>query len=645
MPLVGVVVGLFNLFRWLLRSLRITGSEKARAKDVAPVLLMGRRAPHAIDGRVDAHGAVFVSYSRSDAPLVDDVVRGLEADAHRVFVDYRSLEPGRPWSDQLDAAMTTSPVIVVVVSDRAVWESANVRKEWLEAVDRGQRIVLGIAEPVPLPPALAGQPWVDLRRGLFSRRVGELSKRARLEREDVAAGRLPESAVPLPPTAPGLRQPWALWLAFVMSVPLAVVSIALWFTGLTVLLLPLPMRILQRRGTLGPVVPVCVAAATVALSGAIFWREVVPLVVAGYLLAVALSIRRHACRRWLEPIGPRVTWPSSLFDEATHVPRPTRFWIDVAPQDLPYVQQVVDALESAGHACAGWTGPAGSPEEGPAPGDLVLRFVSRFNDRDELVATTRTIPILLSDPDDDLPPVLQSTQWLDLRFRWPKPGSPELSVLARWLDEPGEVMNRLGVAPSYQAFVLPRDVRRLHDGLVVSVASLAVAGLVGGTTDGGPGPWLAAVVAAVIGVRAILLIRTRTPTPRFGWYFPAMEVLAIVAAVALIGTPFLALLAMLPLTVVWLTSHRPIALWVPRVPEPTATLHAAPHRLPRTLRTFGTAVHDAALDSVGRTFRKERRERRHRPGARRPALVRRMTDRTKIGTAVEVSDEKDIVGS
>ena len=130
---VGILVGLFNLFRWLLRSLRITGSEKASARDVAPGLLMERTAPVAIDGRVDADGAVFVSYSRSEALLVDDVVRGLEADGQRVFVDYRSLEPGRPWSDQLDAAMTTSPVIVVVVSDRAVWESANVHKEWREA--------------------------------------------------------------------------------------------------------------------------------------------------------------------------------------------------------------------------------------------------------------------------------------------------------------------------------------------------------------------------------------------------------------------------------------------------------------------------------------------------------------------------------
>ena len=374
-------MGLFNLFRWLLRSLRITGSEKARAKDVAPGLLIERMAPVAIDGRVDAHGAVFVSYSRSEALLVDDVVRGLEADGHRVFVDYRSLEPGRPWSDQLDAAMTTSPVIVVVVSDRAVWESANVQKEWLEALDRGQRIVLAIAEPVPLPPALAGQPWVDLRRGRFSRRVGELSEKVTLEREDVVARRLPGPGSPLPPTAPGLRQPWALWLAFVMSVPLALGSILLFFTGLTVLLLPLPMRILQRRVSLAPVVAVCVAGAAVALWGAIAGRHVALLIVAGYLLAVALSIRRHACRRWLEPMGPRATRPNSLVEEPAHVPTPTTFWMDVAPQDLPYARQVADSLESAGHTCAGWTGPAGPAAVVPAPEDLVLRFVSRFNDR------------------------------------------------------------------------------------------------------------------------------------------------------------------------------------------------------------------------------------------------------------------------
>ena len=265
----------------------------------------------------------------------------------------------------------------------------------------------------------------------------------------------------------------------------------------------------------------------------------------------------------------------------------------------------------------------------------------RFNDLDDVVAGTRTIPVLLSLPDDDLPPVLQSTQWLDLRFHWPKPGSPELSVLARWLDEPGEVMKRLGVVPSYRAFVLPDDVRRLHDGLVVSVTSLVMAGLIG--AEDSPGPWIAALAAAVIGVRAILLIRTRTPTPRFDWYLPAMAVLAVVAAVALIGTPLLSLLAVLPLAVVWLTSRRPIALWVPRVPDPTATHRTAQERLLRTLRTFGTAVHIAALDAVGRTFRKERRERRHRPGARRPALVRRMSGRAVIGTAVEVSDEADVV--
>ena len=235
--------------------------------------------------------------------------------------------------------------------------------------------------------------------------------------------------------------------------------------------------------------------------------------------------------------------------------------------------------------------------------------------------------------------MLQATQWLDLRFHWPRPGSPELSVLARWLDEPGEVMKRLGVVPSYRAFVLPDDVRRLHDGLVVSVTSLLMAGWIG-ALDNNSGPWIAALVAAVIGVRAIMLIRTRTPTPRFDWYVPAMAVLAVVAAVTLIGTPLLSVLAVLPLALVWLTSLRPIALWVPRVPDPTAKRHTVQERLLRTSRTFGTAVHVAALDAVGRTFRMERRERRYRPGERRPALHRRL-GRSVIATAVEVSDEAD----
>ena len=168
------------------------------------------------------------------------------------------------------------------------------------------------------------------------------------------------------------------------------------------------------------------------------------------------------------------------------MPTPTTFWIDAAPQDLPYARQVVAALEAAGHTCAGRTGPPDHPVVGPVEGDLVLRFVSRFNDRDDVVAGTRTIPVLLSSPDDELPPVLRATQWLDLRSHWPRPESPELSTLARWLDEPGEVMKRLGVVPSYRAFALPDDVRRLHDGLVVSVTSLVMAALIGEEQSPGP---------------------------------------------------------------------------------------------------------------------------------------------------------------
>ena len=124
-----------------------------------------------------------------------------------------------------------------------------------------------------------------------------------------------------------------------------------------------------------------------------------------------------------------------------------------------------------------------------------------------------------------------------------------------------------------------------------------------------------------------------------------MAVLAVVVAVALIATPPLSLLAVLPLAVVWLTSRRPIALWVPRVPDPTAQRHTAQEQLHRTSGTFGTAMRSAALDAVGRTFRMERRERRYRPGARRPALVRRLLGQSMIGTAVEASDEADTVGS
>ena len=263
---------------------------------------------------------------------------------------------------------------------------------------------------------------------------------------------------------------------------------------------------------------------------------------------------------------------------------------------------------------------------------------------DDVVAGTRTIPVLLSLPDDDLPPVLQSTQWLDLRFHWPKPGSPELSVLARWLDEPGEVMKRLGVVPSYRAFVLPDDVRRLHDGLVVSVTSLRH-GRVDrcrgqhwsldrrprgsgdrrsgdpAHSDTHPDPTVRLVPPGDGGARGR------------GGGGAHRDAAAVVAGRAPAGG-----------RVADITPTRSHSGYPECRTPPPRTTRRRNVSCARS-RTFGTAVRIAALDAVGRTFRKERRERRHRPGARRPALVRRMSGRAVIGTAVEVSDEADIVSS
>lgn len=106
--------------------------------------------------------SIFISYSRREAPFVNDLTDRLEDGGYSVWLDYRSMVPGKPWAEQIEEGIRQSEIILLVVSDAAMG-SKWVEKEWRSMLRYGKRVILILFEANELPPELEGFEWVDFR--------------------------------------------------------------------------------------------------------------------------------------------------------------------------------------------------------------------------------------------------------------------------------------------------------------------------------------------------------------------------------------------------------------------------------------------------------------------------------------------------
>jgi hypothetical protein len=559
---------IWNAVKWVPLTFGVTRrfrrDQRTRLRHVNPSVLADIALPGAIDRRVDPEGPIFISYSRSESLLADEIVRRLEADGHRVFVDFRSLQPGESWMKQLDAAVVSSPVFVVIVSDRAVWQSENVQKEWLGALQRGQRIVLAIADPVPLPAALAGRPAVDLRIGRFDARLRELSERVAEQREGVARNEIPGPPGAMAATRPSVRRPRVLLFSALFAFPIAATSLVFGWYVFSWPTMGLHADVLRRKVQHSAVVGVCgTFVALFAIWGADLGWHPLWLAPAAYFAGFAVVITRRGVRRWLEPMTVRERPPLATGEVLPDVTR-TEYWIEAAEEDREYAWVMVRALTGFGHTFKGFAVDSskeyvgiGQDRTSLPEGARVLKFVSRFSATSELITGSRTTPILLSNVGRQLPPALSESQWLDLRSEWPQLGSQEMEVIARCLDSPEKLLRWLGTPPPHDQFVLPRPVRRLHDLCLVTVACLTLPALLA-TSFVRALPGLA---AAAIGLLVIRTLRRRTPSRLFRLYLPSMIVLSTAYTVSNLHWSTAAI--PIVLIVGWWLTRRPADQWVP----------------------------------------------------------------------------------
>jgi hypothetical protein len=179
--------------------------------------------------------SLFISYSRREAPFVDSLLRELEKRELKVWLDYRTLVPGRPWQKQIYEGLVNTEVVLLVVSQESI-ASKNVAWEWKQALELKKRIILVIFEAVKLPPELEDCEWVDLR-GRFKAGIKELVRQ-------LATSGQPRSV----PPQKGIKLSPVVGTAIAASLVLSVLSLpSLWTIYVSYHLFLLPYKIIKRN--------------------------------------------------------------------------------------------------------------------------------------------------------------------------------------------------------------------------------------------------------------------------------------------------------------------------------------------------------------------------------------------------------------
>src|SRR3954470_15385901 len=89
---------------------------------------------------MSSDGHIFVSYSRKDLDWVRELVKDLEAAGLPVWLDVHKLKPGVVWDSEIERALRSTDVLLVVLSEYSA-TSTNVLDEISFALSRNRPVV------------------------------------------------------------------------------------------------------------------------------------------------------------------------------------------------------------------------------------------------------------------------------------------------------------------------------------------------------------------------------------------------------------------------------------------------------------------------------------------------------------------------
>jgi hypothetical protein len=366
---------------------------------------------------------IFISYSRRELGFVDDLVSRLESETYHVWLDYRALIPGSPWSVQIEKGLKEADTVLLVVS-KAALASEYVATEWRHFLETKQRFILLIFEAVDLPKELEQFEWVDFRSSYQAGLNELLSQLKQPVREDQ----------PVPET--GFKAPWIVWLAILVSAVVALISLfEYWTLFIPWILVPLPYRIYKRNFNFTQVQTALWALPIASLlSLEVYDDPSLDVVVWSGLvfgLILLFIIRSTAMQRWGKPeaIIPKYIDPQ---DPKIQNPTPIPFYVDYAVQDRVVAEELTETLKKYGHLQV----------KNIQDAKAVFALISRFkSDTDAHPESQMLFPILIQ-TNNDISKKLSRIQWIDFR-----PGVRGLDTIAQLLPNPKELLKALGMRP------------------------------------------------------------------------------------------------------------------------------------------------------------------------------------------------------
>ncbi|MGI9535408.1 MAG: toll/interleukin-1 receptor domain-containing protein [Thermodesulfobacteriota bacterium] len=123
--------------------------------------------------------SIFFSYSRSDAEFAQKLAKDLQAEGYSIWIDQISVEPGTRWDSEVEKALESSDVFLVVLSPDAV-SSENVMDEFAFALEENKKIVPVLHRDCKIPLRLRRLHYIDFT-GDYVAGLAQLKKSLRSE--------------------------------------------------------------------------------------------------------------------------------------------------------------------------------------------------------------------------------------------------------------------------------------------------------------------------------------------------------------------------------------------------------------------------------------------------------------------------------
>ena len=448
--------------------------------------------------------SVFISYSRREAPFADSLLDILEDNGYKVWLDYHSLVPGRDWEVQIAEGIRNADVILLIVSKESM-KSNNVAEEQKIFTESGKRVILVLFETVKLKnPKLLGYEWVDFR-GNFKKAAGDLMQRIESEPKPADA-----------PPQKGFKVPAIVWVSFLMSIILALISIPLAATVFVpYFLVPLPYKMFKRNFDFSYIQTVLIALPIITILADQFltldeqYTDVSIIVfVAICSITMLALLRSSGMRRWGKPIATSPQF-SNLLSITEGNSENVTFAVDYAPEDKPYADEFIEELTKFGH----------SYSEDAINADSVFVLVSTYKKDLEYDGQKKNVfPVILQTvPSKEIDPGLRKIQWIDFRR-----GIDRITAVGKLLSRPEKMLKAIGATPtSNEQTVLPTPVQAFVY-LLVATAAFTFGGWVvffvnsSGLNSESAGTALLSLLF-LIPILAILITGTRSLVSRKGW--------------------------------------------------------------------------------------------------------------------------------